>query len=196
MFLNVTDVNNIGYTAEPQFIALGRVEYNYKIMKFTVTNTEYALFLNSIAKTDTNVVYNTNMNMTNRGGIFRSGASGNFSYSVKNNFGNKPVNFISWYRAARFANWLCNGMPVGAQNSTTTEDGAYALSGNSGVPAQNNINPNTGLSPTYLLPSENEWYKAAYYKGGSTNAGYWIYATQSDSAPATVSASTTGNGAL
>ena len=31
--------------------------------------------------------------------------------------------------------------------------------------------------------SEDEWYKAAYYKGGSTNAGYWDYPTRSDSAP-------------
>lgn len=33
------------------------------------------------------------------------------------------------------------------------------------------------------LPSEDEWYKAAYYKGGGTNAGYWEYATQSDNPP-------------
>ena len=38
---------------------------------------------------------------------------------------------------------------------------------------------------TYFIPSENEWYKAAYYKGGSTNAGYWTYPTQSNTAPAT-----------
>ena len=25
----------------------------------------------------------------------------------------------------------------------------------------------------WLLPIESEWYKAAYYKGGGTNAGYW-----------------------
>ena len=24
--------------------------------------------------------------------------------------------------------------------------------------------------------TEDQWYKAAYYKGGSTNAGYWDYA--------------------
>ena len=35
-----------------------------------------------------------------------------------------------------------------------------------------------------FLPSEDEWYKAAYYKGGGTNAGYWDYPTQSDNAPA------------
>ena len=33
------------------------------------------------------------------------------------------------------------------------------------------------------MPTEDEWYKAAYYKGGGTNAGYWDYPTSSDSAP-------------
>jgi len=36
---------------------------------------------------------------------------------------------------------------------------------------------------TWVLPSEDEWYKAAYYRGGGTNAGYWDYPTQSDTAP-------------
>jgi formylglycine-generating enzyme len=35
----------------------------------------------------------------------------------------------------------------------------------------------------YLLPSEDEWYKAAYYKGGGTNSGYWAYPTRSNTAP-------------
>ena len=39
---------------------------------------------------------------------------------------------------------------------------------------------------TYVIPTENEWYKAAYYKGGSTNAGYWRYATQSNTLPSNI----------
>jgi hypothetical protein len=37
------------------------------------------------------------------------------------------------------------------------------------APAKNLINPNTGAAPTFSIPTENEWYKAAYYspiKGG------------------------------
>ena len=48
----------------------------------------------------------------------------------------------------------------------------------------------------YFLPSEDEWYKAAYYdpnKGGAGVGGYWDYATGSDSAPTAV-ASGTGAG--
>ena len=34
-----------------------------------------------------------------------------------------------------------------------------------------------------FLPTEDEWYKAAYYQGGGAGAGYWDYATQSDDPP-------------
>jgi hypothetical protein len=44
-----------------------------------------------------------------------------------------------------------------------------------------NITRNAGAK--YSIPSENEWYKAAYYKGRGTNAGYWRYATQSNVIP-------------
>jgi formylglycine-generating enzyme required for sulfatase activity len=47
---------------------------------------------------------------------------------------------------------------------------------------------------TFYIPTENQWYKAAYYKGGSTNAGYWTYATQSDTVPTSVTAGSTGIG--
>jgi formylglycine-generating enzyme len=44
----------------------------------------------------------------------------------------------------------------------------------------------TGLSSTtgatWAVTSEDEWYKAAYYKGGG-NAGYWDYPTISNNAP-------------
>lgn len=198
LFMNVGDSNNIGFNISsgnsggPTYI--GWVDYNYKIMKFLVSNFEYALFLNSVSSLDTNGTYNTNMGLNIRGGIIRSGTSGSYTYSLKTNFSNKPVNFISWYRAARFVNWLCNGRPSGSQNNATTEDGAYTLSGNTDNPLLNSINPNTGLSPTYSLPHENEWVKAAYYKGGGVNSGYWTYATQSNDAPYAVLADSTGNG--
>ena len=74
-----------------------------------------------------------------------------------------------------------------------TEDGAYAIPDGridtAYIPA-NAINPNTGLPPTSRLPTENEWYKAAYYDPTkSGGAGYWDYAAQTDvKADATISA--------
>jgi sulfatase modifying factor 1 len=95
-----------------------------------------------------------------------------------------PVFDVSWGSAARFSNWLQNGQPTGAQGSGTTETGAYTLNGAISDAALMAITRNAGA--TYFIPSEDEWYKSAYYKGGGTNAGYWAYATQSNTVPSNV----------
>ena len=94
---------------------------------------------------------------------------------------NLPVNFVSWGDAARFCNWLSNGQQTGAEGNGTTETGSYTLNGATDSASLMTMTRNAGA--TYVIPTENEWYKAAYYKGGSTNAGYWRYPTQSDNAP-------------
>ena len=35
----------------------------------------------------------------------------------------------------------------------------------------------------YYIPTEDEWYKAAYYENGGTNSSYWLYPTQSNAPP-------------
>jgi len=118
-----------------------------------------------------------------RGGItYTSGAASGSKYTIRTSMGDKPVNYVSWYDSARFTNWVNNG-----QGSGSTETGAYTLSGNTGI-----INKNVGA--TVWLPSENEWYKAAYYDptpGASTN-NYWLYASQSDTVPTVGTANATG----
>ena len=51
------------------------------------------------------------------GGITRSGSSGSFSYSAIAGRESMPVNFVDFYDSVRFANWLHNGQPTGAQDS-------------------------------------------------------------------------------
>lgn len=176
-------------------IEQGRVAYNYYINKYCVTNTEYALFLNNVAITDSYDLYaaaSARRSLSAWGvpfaynGIDRSGASGSYSYSVKTNYGNKPVVFVNWFHCARYCNWLHNGQGAGS-----TETGAYTLNG---AVTGDAIVKNVGAK--YHIPTENEWYKAAYYKGGGTNAGYWLYATQSDSAPTCVTANSVGDGVI
>ena len=157
----------------------GAVSYSYRIGKYEVTNAQYAEFLNAVAATDTNALYNTGMgdpSSPNFGGITRSGSSGSFSYSAIAGREDKPVNFVSFWDAARFANWLHNGQPTGGQDNTTTEAGAYTLTPD-GI-AANSVTRNGGA--TVFVPSEDEWYKAAYYKGGGISAGYWAYPAGSD----------------
>lgn len=177
----------------------GVVASNYWIGTYEVTIGQYAAFLNAVADSDPNGLYFPQMeNDPNINGIARSGSSGAFAYTVIGpagltpagaaSPGNRPISYVSWFNAARFANWMSNGRPTGPQGPTTTENGAYDLSlWELGIaPAANGTNPNTGSAPLYRMPTENEWYKAAYYKGGGPTAGYWAYATQSDSAPGNV----------
>jgi len=164
------------------------VSYSYQIGAYDVTGSQYTAFLNAVGKTDTYALYNVNMGTnTTVAQISQSGIAGTYTYAVMNSTGNRPISYVSWFDCARFSNWMSNGQLNGAQTSMTTENGAYNVNGatSGNVVAANATNPNTGLAPTYRIPLENEWYKAAYYKGGSTNAGYWTYATQSNVAPGT-----------
>jgi formylglycine-generating enzyme required for sulfatase activity len=159
----------------------GAVAYEFAIGKYEVTIGQYTSFLNAVAATDTYSLYNPSMGSNlNVAGISRVGSDGSYTYSViSNSFGysgNRPITYVSWFDGARFANWMNNG----ATNGASTETGAYTLDGAmSGI-----ITVNPGA--TWSLPSEDQWYKAAYYKGGGTNAGYWDYPTQSDTAPGNI----------
>ncbi len=156
----------------------GGVDYEYYIGKYEVANGQYIEFLNAVASfEDPAGLYNPQM-ATSFGGIERTGTPGDYSYGPKDGDANwltKPVDYVSWYDAARFANWLHNGQPTGLQTDATTEDGVYDVS----LGTEATRKPGAQVS----LPSEDEWYKAAYYKGGGPDAGYWTYATQSDVVP-------------
>lgn len=170
----------------------GAVAYAFNIGKYEVTAGEYGAFLNSVARTDTNGVFSSIMSNSTFGcGITRSGTSGDYTYSVSGPWVNRPVHGVSFWSALRFANWLHNGQPVGPQNNSTTEDGAYTLT--AGGIASNTVVRSTGWR--WAVTSENEWYKAAYFKGDGANAGYWLYATRSDSPPGYDTADLNGNNA-
>ena len=144
----------------------GAVAYNYRIDKYDVTVGQYTAFLNSVAATDTYSLYNTSMaSDLNIAGISRSGSSGSYSYGVIGSSANLPITYVSWGDAARFSNWLQNGQPTGAQGPGTTETGAYTLNGDTTV-----LREARNARATIFIPSENEWYKAAYYNpAGSYN---------------------------
>jgi sulfatase modifying factor 1 len=172
----------------------GAVAYEYNIGKYEVTAGQYKEFLNAVAKTDTYGLYNTGMSKTSGGsGIMRSGSLGNYAYSVDANFINRPVNYVSWGDAARFANWLHNGQPTGAQGLTTTEDGAYYLNGATSDTELMAVNRKPDWK--WAVTSEDEWYKAAYHKNDGATGNYWDYPTSSYTAPGQDMADASGNNA-
>jgi len=180
-------VGNSGNAPDP-LTGFGSVSYDYRISTYEVTNSQYAAFLNAVAASDPNGLYNTNMSSNAIGGITRSGTDGSFTYAVKPNMGNKPVNFVSWYDAARMANWMTNG-----QGSGGTEFGVYTFTGPTSISSitRDLSNPNQ-----VFIPTEDEWYKAAYHhpaSQGGPASNYWRYATQSNSVPTIASATSIGD---
>ncbi|MBW1686668.1 MAG: SUMF1/EgtB/PvdO family nonheme iron enzyme, partial [Deltaproteobacteria bacterium] len=146
-------VGGPGNTCETQSQGcFGAVANTYRISKFETTNAQYAEFLNAVATTDTYGLYNASMGIQ-LGGISRSGSPGSYTYNAIVGRENRPVNHVSFWDALRFANWLQNGQPTGAQGTTTTENGAYTLTPD-GI-ANNTVVRNTSVA-TFFITSEDE----------------------------------------
>ena len=167
----------------------GWVNYNYNIDKYDVTNAQYVEFLNSKDPNGANTLGLYSTYMTSQipfGGIdYNANADPGAKYSAKSGDENHPVDFLSLFSTLRFANWLNNG----GTSSSDTESGAYTLLG--GTPTPSNAFTITRTpGATIFLPSEDEWYKSAFYDPRTTAQGgppsdshYWLYGTSSNDPP-------------
>lgn len=179
--LDIVSVGNLGNAADAT--GFGSVAHRYDMGRFEVTNSQYTEFLNSVDPEAANALqlYNPFMSTSPSGGILRDAASAiGARYRLKSGRGDNPVNYVSDHDAMRFANWLHNG-----QNGMT-ETGAYTLLGNSAVPS-NLLQSNRNTNAIWALPTEDEWYKAAYHRNDGVSANYSRYPTQSDAAPHSIS---------
>ena len=145
VFVKVGDAGNAAdATGDPN--PAGAVSYVYEMGKFEVSR-------NMITK------YNANFGMAN-----------GLEISIEDmtpyggNGANQPVTGVSWNEAARFVNWL---------NTSTGNQGAYKFTTNgandnialweSGDAGYDAANPYRNSLAKYVLPTIDEWYKAAYY---------------------------------
>lgn len=172
--LEFVHVGNPGNAADST-TGSGAVAYMYQIGKYDVTAAQYVEFLNAVAKTDPYGLYYVSMSNSSDCSIQRTGSSGSYTYSVASGWANRPVNYISFGAAARFCNWLANGQ---SNAPASAEDGSYTLNG---------ITDNASLllvtrnaDARYVLPTANEWYKAAYHKNDGVTGNYWLFPTQSN----------------
>jgi formylglycine-generating enzyme required for sulfatase activity len=180
-------VGNPGNPADVE-TSYGSVAYDFAIARTETTVADYVRFLNSVARyvpdgaayDHLRNLWQNVMGKTKVIGkqIIRTGTSGDYSYRAAPGTASLPIANVSWVSAARFVNWLSNGQPVATSSAseTGTETGAYVLDGYKVV--------SRSPGSSYWLPSEDEWYKAAFYdpEKGETG-GYWQYATRSDQAP-------------
>jgi len=179
----------------------GSVDYEFRISKHHVTNTQYVSYLNTVDPSGSNsLLYIGNMTDTvisgesypaYSGGILRdTAAPAGSRYSVKPGQGDLPAVHINWARAARFVNWLANGQGPGG-----TESGVYDMS----VFETNAFAtpPPRAENAQFFIPTEDEFYKAAYYDPTKHDGagGYWQYGTRSDSVPASLAPPGTSNSA-
>jgi formylglycine-generating enzyme required for sulfatase activity len=162
---------------------LGAVSDIFKMATTETTNQQYVDFLNTVDPngSNPNSIYNASMGSSAVGGItFNAGGGSGAKYTVKSgtastggSYATMPVSFVTWFSAARFANWLQNGQVSG---TAAMETGAYTLNG---ATSGNIVARNPGAQ--VFLPSVNEWYKAAFYTG--TGSTYTTWQTNSNSTP-------------
>ena len=107
----------------------------------------------------------------------------------------KPATSISWNEAARFVNWLntSTGNPAAYKFATGGVNDNIALwtSGDAGYDASN---PYRNSLAKYVLPSYNEWYKAAYYNPNDST--YYDFANGRNTPPTAVASGTADNTAV
>jgi formylglycine-generating enzyme len=130
----------------------GAVAYNYRIGKYEVTNAQWNTFTTVAGAPTGNPSYAYDQ------GTYFAGAQ-------------QPTNCVSWYEAAQFCNYLTSG------NKSL---GAYQL-GTDGSITVDRASAETAFGTIYVLPTEDEWYKAAYFKPDAS--GYSLYANGTDIAP-------------
>jgi formylglycine-generating enzyme required for sulfatase activity len=187
LIIETVTVGNPGNPDDIHFTGFGGVDYTYNIGKYMVTAGQYKEFLNAVAGDDTYELYHTMMPAISDTpelsgcGIFRSGSPGSYTYSVAGDWADRPVNWVNWGDAARFCNWLHNEQPTGTQNLTTTEDGSYYLDGAITNPELMAITREPDA--TWVIPTEDEFYKAAFHKNDGVTGNYWNYATGTDDHP-------------
>ena len=172
-------------------LTVGAVGYKYGIGEFDTTVSQYVTFLNTVDPRGRNTLqlYFDDMSPTNwpkYGSIsYSSSAALGKHYSVAYpEWANKPFNFANFTVAARFANSLTNGKVL-SKTSSSSNGFNYVtytvrLSPKTATGMYNIANPHTTRTKStgFVIPSNNEWVKAAYYdpEGGGTDS-YWAYPT-------------------
>jgi sulfatase modifying factor 1 len=169
--IDLVEVGDPGNAPDPANAAdqpgIGAVGQAFRIGAFEVTNAEYAAFLNAVVPSAGNALdlYDTQMAFSNRGGIIVNAiAPAGLRYIVKPAFADKPVVFVSFLDAARYVNWLHNG-----RGPDGTEAGAYEI--------VDGLIDQRDPGARFFLPSDSEWYKAAYHHpvaSGGPASSYWV----------------------
>ena len=157
----------------------GSVDVEFEIMEHEVTVAQYTAFLNAVAtKKDPHQLWQRAMGEhvitdLGQGGIrkdvpqciLRQGDPGQWSYVPVPDWEERPVILVNYFSILRYVNWIHNG-----RDDADTENGVYCLA--------DGLNVKRSSDASVWLPSEDEWYKAAYYQPeseGGPPGDYWRF---------------------
>jgi hypothetical protein len=112
--------------------------------------------------------------------ITKFNASQSLQITTTSRGANKPAANVSWNEAARFVNWLNTSTGGFAAYNFTTGgvNDNIALWTAADTLDYDPLNPYRSKRATYVLPSFNEWYKAAYFNPNDST--YYNFANGSD----------------
>ena len=154
-FIPIGQPGNEADQDRPRVGSHGAVGYPFEMGKNRVSNAEYGVFLNAVAQTeDPHGLYNPKMSIERS---MSESSPRTFHYSPRQKAARLPVTYVSWFDAARYCNWLHGGQ---------TETGSYNLT--ESVPLLHRAK-----GARAFLPTENEWYKSAYYDPRKNNYAYF-----------------------
>ncbi|MEN9557366.1 MAG: hypothetical protein RLZZ232_3652 [Planctomycetota bacterium] len=107
--------------------------------------------------------------------------------TTNNRGANKPATLVSWRDAARFVNWL-NTSTGGSAAYKIDSSGNVALWSAADTSDYDSTNPVRSRRARFVLPSVNEWHKAAYYDPATDS--WYSYPNGSNSPPTAVASGT------
>ena len=125
--IETVPVGNPGNADDTHGGGFGGVGYEYRIGKYEVTAGQYCEFLNAVDPNGSNAhgLYNSSMDTNSYGcQITRNAGASAYDFSgapsgSASDWEKRPVNYVSWYDAAMFANWLTSGnIHQGAYNTS------------------------------------------------------------------------------
>ena len=155
-------IGNAGNAADPT-TGYGAVPYEYRMGKYEISKDQITKAIAS--------------------GAISIGTGGPWS-------ANQPAGGMTWFQIAAYVNWL--NTSTGHSKAYNVNAGSTGMTlwtpGDAGYDASNLFRNRNAF---YFLPSDNEFYKAAYFDPNKPGgAGYWLYATGSDTAPTPVTGAT------
>ncbi|MBW8001143.1 MAG: SUMF1/EgtB/PvdO family nonheme iron enzyme [Planctomycetes bacterium] len=155
-FVTIGNAGNAGDTrSEANPSGAGAVGYSYSIGKYEITNAPWDTFTTAAGAPTGNP---------------------DLAYDAAATWvgDNIPTNGVNWYEATQFCNYLTTG---------DKSQGAYLFSGDNTNPGDflgiDRGSAVTAYGTVYVIPTEDEWYAAAYY----TPAGYSTYANSLETVP-------------